>query len=164
MQIRPATPADVERLVGKFAANPVTQHHTPERWATQESGDGLFLLAHRAGQIVGHSMVLRQSKYAEVRADVDPVEINGLHAYAPNQGVGTALIAAAEAAAVEWGRPVIGLGVDLDNPGARRLYERLGYRMWAGPQVIDIWTEKAADGTVVRTHAEPCDYLVKTLD
>ncbi|ONI69608.1 hypothetical protein BWI15_23905 [Kribbella sp. ALI-6-A] len=163
MRIRPATLADVERLIDGFADNPVVLHHTRERWATQERGDGLFLLAHRAGEIVGHSMVLRQSKYAEVRADVDPAEINGLHAYAPNQGVGTALIAAAEAVAVEWARPVIGLGVGPDNPGARRLYERLGYRRWSGPRVIDIWTEKAADGAIVRSHADPCDYLIKRL-
>lgn len=43
------------------------------------------------------------------------------------QGVGTALIRAAEALAGERGLPRVGLGVAEDNPNAARLYGRLGY-------------------------------------
>ncbi|TCO51777.1 putative N-acetyltransferase YhbS [Kribbella antiqua] len=161
MDIKPATRADVDRLIA--TAGPVTQHHLRARWETQEHGDGLFLLAHRDGEVVGHTMLLRQSKYAEVRAADDPVEINALHAYVQNQGIGTAIIRAAEALATDWGRNAIGLAVEPDNPAARRLYERLGYRQWPGSQVVDTWTEQDAAGVVVRTHNDACDYLLKKL-
>ena len=44
------------------------------------------------------------------------------------QGIGTSLVHAAEALAVERGYRAAELGVEDSNPGARRLYERLGYR------------------------------------
>jgi GNAT superfamily N-acetyltransferase len=163
MDIRPATSADVEQLIAGVAEYPAAQHHLRARWDTQECGDGLFLLAHRDGEIVGQTMLLRQSKYAEVRADADPVEINALSAVVFNQGIGTAIIRAAEAIAVDWNRSAIGLAVGADNPKARRLYERLDYRPWSGPPVIDEWTEQAANGTVVRAHADECDYFLKSL-
>ena len=45
-----------------------------------------------------------------------------------SQGIGTSLVQAAEALAAEHGFRVVDLGVEDSNPGARRLYERLGYR------------------------------------
>ena len=162
MDIRPATHADVDRLIERLE-HPAAQHHVRGRWDRQERGDGLYLIAHRDGEIVGQTMILRESTYAEVRAAENPAEINGLDAYVKNQGVGTALVHAAEAVAIEWSRRTIGLAVGLDNPGARRLYERLGYELWSGPRVIDHWTEQAADGTVVRSHTDECDYLLKPL-
>lgn len=161
MDIRPATQAEVDQLIA--SAQPASQHHHRARWETQQRGDGLYLLAHRDGEVVGHTMLFKQSRYAEVRAALDPVEINALHAYVPNQGIGTAIIRAAEAIAADWSRPVIGLAVGLDNSGARRLYERLGYRLWDGGQVIDTWTEQDAEGNIVRSHADPCEYLFKPL-
>jgi GNAT superfamily N-acetyltransferase len=161
MDIRPATQADVDQLIA--LAQPAAQHHHRARWQTQQRGDGLYLLAHRDGEVVGHTMLFKHSTYAEVRAAHDPVEINALHAYVPNQGVGTAIIRATEAIATSWSRPVIGLAVGLDNPGARRLYERLGYQPWDGATVIDTWTEQDAEGNIVRSHADPCDYLLKPL-
>lgn len=163
MDIRPATQDDVARLIASLAEHPAAQHHIRARWETQERGEGLYLLAHRDGELVGHTLLLRESKYAEVRAAESPAEINALHAFVRNQGIGTAIIGAAEAIAAEWNRPAIGLGVAPDNPAARRLYERLGYHLWSGPRVIDEWTEQAADGTVVQAHADECDYLLKSL-
>jgi hypothetical protein len=43
------------------------------------------------------------------------------------------------------------------------LYERLGYHPCDCVQVLDIWTEQDAEGNVVRSHADPCDYLLKRL-
>jgi ribosomal protein S18 acetylase RimI-like enzyme len=163
MDIRPATSADVDRLIALLAEHPASQHHIRGRWDTQQRGEGLYLIAHRDGEILGQTMILRESKYAEVRAAEGAAEINGLHAYVQNQGVGTALIRASEAVAADWTRPAIGMGVGHDNPSARRLYERLGYQLWGGPPVTDSWTEQNADGTVVRTHNDLCDYLIKVL-
>jgi RimJ/RimL family protein N-acetyltransferase len=150
-------------MLGALAGEPAAQHHIRARWEVQQSDEGVYLLAHRDGEIVGQTVLLRRSKYDEVRADADPAEINALHAYVRRQGIGTAIIRAAEEiASNEWKRSAIGLGVGLDNAAARRLYVRLGYEPWSGPRLVDHWTEQAADGTVVRTHSDPCEYLLKT--
>ncbi len=163
MDITPATQAEVDRLIAP--AEPAARHHLRERWDLQQRGEGLFLLARRDGEIVGHTMLLSQSKYAAVRAAADPAEINALHAYVQGQGIGTAIIRAAEEiAAGNWSRSSIGLAVGADNPGARKLYERLGYDLLDGPPVVDIWTEQDAEGNIVRSHADPCDYLLKKLN
>jgi GNAT superfamily N-acetyltransferase len=163
MEIRPATAADVDRLIAKFAEHPASQHHVRGRWETQQNDEGRYLIAHRDGEIVGQTMILRQSKYAEIRATEDAAEINGLHAYVQHEGVGTALIRACEQIAADWSRPTIGLGVGHDNPTARRLYEHLGYHLRPGPPVTDNWTEQDGSGAVIRTHNDPCDYLIKRL-
>jgi GNAT superfamily N-acetyltransferase len=92
----------------------------------------------------------------------DPAEINGLHAFVQGAGIGSALIAAAEELARTWRRDAIGLAVEPDNSGATRLYARLGYEP-AQLRVIDEWTEVDAEGTVLVTHRDPCDYLLKPL-
>jgi ribosomal protein S18 acetylase RimI-like enzyme len=162
MDIKPATRAEIDELIAP--AGPAARHHLRERWETQQRGDGLFLLAHRDGEIVGHTMLLNQSKYAAVRAAHDPAEINALHAYVQGQGIGTAIIRAAEVIAADRSRSSIGLAVGADNPGARKLYERLGYYLWNGPQVVDVWTEQDAEGNIIQSHADPCDYLLKKLN
>jgi GNAT superfamily N-acetyltransferase len=149
-------------MIGALAGQPAAQHHIRGRWGVQQNDDGVYLVAVRDGEIVGQTVLLRHSKYDEVCADADPAEINALHAYVPRQGVGTAIIRAAEAiAAGEWSRSAIGLAVGLDNEPARALYERLGYVPWSGPHVVDHWTEQDADGTVVREHSDSCEYLLK---
>ena len=45
-----------------------------------------------------------------------------------NRGIGTSLVHTVEALAAERGYGTVELGVEDSNPGARRLYERLGYR------------------------------------
>jgi hypothetical protein len=46
------------------------------------------------------------------------------------RGIGTALIRAAEDTARRLGHERLALAVGIDNPGAQRLYERLGYVDW----------------------------------
>ncbi|MBB5834461.1 GNAT family N-acetyltransferase [Kribbella italica] len=161
LEIRPATRQDVERLLD-VAASPARRAHLESRWVEQEQDDAVFLLAHDEGGIVGQTSLLRTSKYAEVAAAHDVAEINGLHAFVQGAGVGSALIAASEELARAWRRDAIGLGVGLENPGAARLYARLGYQPTQF-RVIDEWTEVDADGTVLVTHRDPCDYLLKPL-
>ena len=77
-------------------------------------------------------------------------------------GIGTALIHAAEAAARELGYEPIALGVGLDNPKARRLYERLGYADGGHGTAVGTWVEHPDDGPPV-TLSEVCEMLVKHL-
>jgi RimJ/RimL family protein N-acetyltransferase len=160
--VRPAVSQDVDLLIAAEESAAAKAHHRT-RWGLQERGDGLFLLALRDHEYVGHMALLRGSKYAEVRAAYDAAEINALHAYRQGQGIGTAMIAAGEARAADWGHPVIGLAVEPGNVRARRLYERLGYREWDNGLVLDDWTEEDENGVVVRIHRDPCHYLLKEL-
>jgi GNAT superfamily N-acetyltransferase len=72
------------------------------------------------------------------------------------------LIRSAEDTARELGHERIALGVGLDNPRARRLYEQLGYADWGHGTVVGTWVEHPDDGPPVML-SEVCDMLVKRL-
>lgn len=77
------------------------------------------------------------------------------------QGVGGALIRAAESLADQAHSPQIAVGVGVDNPDAERLYARLGYR-WTG--VFDTTSYEWVDGQgQVHQEIERNQLLVKTL-
>jgi GNAT superfamily N-acetyltransferase len=78
------------------------------------------------------------------------------------RGIGTALIRAAEATARQLGHEQLALGVGLDNPKARRLYERIGYADWGQGTVVGTWVEYPDAGQPV-TLSEVCGVLVKRL-
>jgi GNAT superfamily N-acetyltransferase len=162
LDIRPAEQDELDAIIAA-EASPASREHHRERWAQQLRGEAVYLLARENSEVVGHTMLLRHSRYPEVQAGPDPAEINALHAYEQGKGIGTAIIAAAEQLARDWGYSAIGLGVGPGNTGARRLYERLGYQEWDGPQVLDDWTEKDADGRVLVRHQDSCLYLLKPL-
>jgi hypothetical protein len=50
----------------------------------------------------------------------------------------------------------------VDNPGARRLYERLGYADWGNGTIVETWVERDRDGPPVRV-SERLHVLVKAL-
>jgi ribosomal protein S18 acetylase RimI-like enzyme len=75
-------------------------------------------------------------------------------------GLGTALITAAENRIRRRGVPRAELGVELDNPRARALYERLGYV--AFEERPDAWDEQAPDGTI-RRYETVCTIMAKDL-
>lgn len=76
------------------------------------------------------------------------------------QGIGTRLIEAAEAAlrARQYNMAVIAAGKD--NPGAQRLYERLGYRTFADDP--GVWYFQDVNGQQ-QSVAEPCWVMEKRL-
>jgi len=67
-------------------------------------------------------------------------------------GVGTLLVGAAEEAIRRHGFHTAEIGADMDNPGARRLYERLGYGVvstWSGE-----YSYTTPEGIVIRGDSE----------
>jgi GNAT superfamily N-acetyltransferase len=78
------------------------------------------------------------------------------------RGIGTALIHAGEDTARRLGDQHLAIGVGLDNPGARRLYERLGYADWGHGPVEASWQEHAKAGPPV-TMTETINLLVRRL-
>ncbi len=78
------------------------------------------------------------------------------------RGIGTALVHACEATARERGHDVLILGVGLDNPDAKRLYERLGYVDWGRGPVVTRWTEPDGAGGV-RYVSLDMDVMVRSM-
>jgi GNAT superfamily N-acetyltransferase len=77
-------------------------------------------------------------------------------------GIGTQLIRAAEDAARRRGFDRIVLGVGVDNPDAKRLYQRLGYVDWGLGPVVARWTEPDGAGGI-REVSLTCDTMVASL-
>ncbi len=166
VEVRRCTQADIDLLTRDDPAHrawrDVAHHRTC--WRLQGEGRATYLLAWRDGAVVGRVTLLHWSKYPEVsEAYPDLWEINALEANPKGQGVGTLLIAAAEAEARQQGAGHIGLGVEPVNPGARRLYDRLGFTDWGRGTIVDVWTERDRAGEVLRRHHDTCHYLLKPL-
>lgn len=82
-------------------------------------GDGRYLVAWLDGEPVGHLHL----------ADGAPPEVQDLFVVEAwrGRGIATALLDAAESAALAAGHAELRMEVSLDNAAARALYERLGY-------------------------------------
>ncbi len=162
LRIAPCSGADLERLLEQDLPPHVAASHR-ERYAQQVAGQAIYLLAWRGDRYAGRGTLYPGSRYESVRqAHPETAEINALDVNPQGRGTGTALITAAEARAARAGHPSIGLAVELTNPAARRLYERLGYAPWGDGQVIDEWIERRESGVEIQ-HRDPCDYLIKHL-
>jgi ribosomal protein S18 acetylase RimI-like enzyme len=77
------------------------------------------------------------------------------------QGVGSRLIEVCESEALRRGFSIIGLAVGLENPNARRLYERLGYSSLGEPYT-DHWHYVNARHELIHVEEHVID-LVKEL-
>ncbi|WP_316529502.1 GNAT family N-acetyltransferase [Kitasatospora brasiliensis] len=84
----------------------------------------------------------------------------GVHPALRSCGIGTLLIRSAERRITARGLARAELGVEEDNPRARALYERLGYREYG--REPDSWNVVAEDGTV-RRHETVCVLMRKRL-
>lgn len=162
--VRVCTAGDLELLLAAAGTNHVCRRHHLAQWDIQTAGQATYLVAWLGDEPVGRGTVLRTSKYQGVIDALGSVpEINALEAFTQGQGIGTKLIVGAEAVARRGGSKILGIAVETDNDGARRLYERLGYRDWGGGHVVDVWCEIDELGNPTVTHHDPCWYLVKGL-
>lgn len=164
MEITVCRAEDLDVLQRLMPSSSVDGHHAA-RFARQQAGDSSYLIPWLDGRPVGHAEVRWTGcKAPEVRAaHATCPEINGLFVWPESlrsQGIGTALVRAAERMAHERGIGAMGLGVGEDNPRAAALYARLGYR----PTVayVDRWAYPDADG-VRQEQADPCVFLIKKL-
>lgn len=122
--IRPSRSDDLERLewFGMFAAH---RRILQETYQAQRRGDGLMLVCELNGFPVGQVWI----RFAGHPPGTGLIW--ALRVLEPLRGIGlgSRLIAAAEAALLRSGCRRAEIGVEKDNPAARRLYERLGYTM-----------------------------------
>jgi GNAT superfamily N-acetyltransferase len=162
VEIRPGSAAELAALVAVLEE----RHWFTDRLAREQRGGGVLLVAWLEGRPVGEVFLeCEPANEPEVRRQLPGVpRLDHLEVLGPlwGRGIGTALICAAEATARQLGHEQIALGVGVDNPKARRLYERLGYADWGHGTVVATWVEYPDDGPPV-TLSEVCDMLVKRL-
>ncbi|WP_448188024.1 N-acetyltransferase family protein [Azospirillum sp. sgz301742] len=146
--IRPAEAADLPALewMGLY-----TPHRSiiAEAFAAQQRGDGLMLLALTNGFPVGQVWIDVARKRAEGIAVLWAVRsFHPLH----GAGIGRHLLEAAERELRRRGIRRAEIGVERSNDGARRLYERLGWRV-VGP-LAEVQRCVTPEGDVVEERLE----------
>ncbi len=124
----------------------------------------VVLVAEVGGRAVGTGMLRSEPRDGVVRERLGSMpEISNLQVHPDEQGHGhgTALVEAACAHAAADGHRRVGIGVGQDNPGAARLYLRLGFAE-TGLAYADhyVWTD--AEG-VEHHAADDVRYLVRQL-
>lgn len=111
--VRVATPEDV---TAASRQEPAGANIAVSHFARQEAGDATYLVAREEQEVLGNVLV--------VGTELRHLQVNES---ARGQGLGTALIRAAEDVLAEQGHTEATIGVGLDNARARALYLRLGY-------------------------------------
>ena len=159
--IRAASQADLDALVAVLGQ----RDWFSDRLARQRRGDGVLLVAWLGGHPAGDVyLACEPAEEPEVRRHLPGVpwlvhlEVLGR---LQRRGIGTALVGAGEDAARRLGHRRIALAVGVENPGARRLYERLGYADWGRGTIVERWQELHGGRPVAVS--ETCDVLVKDL-
>jgi GNAT superfamily N-acetyltransferase len=162
MEIRRAAEADLDAVVAALGQ----RHYFADRLARQQGEAGVLLVAWLEGRPVGDVFLTWEpADEPEVRRWLPGVprlvhlEVLGR---LQRRGIGTALIRAGEDLARRLGHQRLALGVEVGNPDARRLYERLGYADWGHGAVVGTWQERGHDGRPV-TCSETLDTLVRRL-
>lgn len=162
MNIRLCTDADLSVLCSRWST-PGGVHEAHH--ARQRAGQAAYLVAWQEQEPLGSGMLQWGGCIGSNARTAYPgaVELNHLRVRDEyrGQGVGSALISAAEALAAQAGRHQMAVGVAEDNPDAERLYRRLGYRPTG---VIDLseydWITAAG---ALRHETERDHLLVKDL-
>lgn len=167
VRIRPIAEKDVSIVEEHIAFDWGAPRKHIERFISQENGDALYLVAWDGKLPVGHLLLKWRGTADEpVASEIkDCPDLEDLFVCPDyrSSGIGTRLLECAEHAAAKRGDTRIGLGVSVDNPRARSLYERLGY--------IDTGLDEYEAGGVYierdgseRTWSEVCVYLTKPLN
>jgi ribosomal protein S18 acetylase RimI-like enzyme len=161
LEVRPCRDADVDAFE---AVMPTGGHRAhAAHLATQSRGECVYLVALRDGEPAGSVLLSWACHHGATRAALpDAAEISnlGVRADLRGQGIGSALLAAAEQRAEARGVPCVALSVADDNPDAVRLYRRRGY-LDSGLRATFRYPYPDEDG-VVREVIEHTTVLVRT--
>ena len=159
--IRTATEADLPKLEwgGQFRHFRDLFRRTFEE---QRAGRRLMLIADVAGYPVGQVFIQLSSTDRSFADGRNRGYLYSLRVMEPFQRhrVGTRLLTAAEALLRQRGYSWAVIAAAKDNPGARRLYERLGYR--AFKEDPGEWQYTDPEGQV-HTVVEPCWVMEKRI-
>lgn len=127
VRIRAAVEDDLSALeeISRLVAHEVPVREVHDQ---QAKGEALILVAEVNGHPGGQVWIALERRRAERAGELWAVSVLPC---LRGQGIGAALVRAAEEALQARGFRWALLGVEADNPGARRLYERLGYALAA---------------------------------
>ncbi len=144
VRVRECTEADLPSLewFGSFS------HHREifaEAYARHRAGQNLMLVADARGFPVGQAWVDLEKRKDESVGVLWAVRVLP---FLQNLGIGGLLILTAERRLRERGFRAAELGVEKENDGARRLYERLGYQLVG--ELCEEYGYTTPDGTHVR--------------
>ncbi len=135
----------------------LSRHHIEGRWRERLVGQGTTLVAELDGATAGSVSFEERGEFPRF-----------LHLYALavlerlwRRGIGRRLVTSVEEEARARGLEGVYLGVAIDNAGAQRLYEGLGYQR-AGEPYTTRWTWYGPDGEE-REVAERCYRMFKRL-
>ena len=151
-------------LLAQHIRRPHQMHR--ERFALQQEGHALYLVAWQEDVPVGHVLL--------EWTGTTTMPIAALVEHCPNiadlfvcpehrsRGIGSRLLAVVESLVQQHGYPQVGLGVAIDNVRARALYERCGYQD-AGFAAYPLeWVGVDEQGHE-QLRTEICIYLIKPL-
>lgn len=130
LRVREVEPGDLARLERDLPSGPAQVHRAHLR--SVQTGATTYLAARERGQARGTGVIRwsgpvgqrARSRYAEV-PEIAHLQVGERHS---GKGVGSAIIAAAESMIAGRSHAQAAVGVDRENPRARALYLRLGYR------------------------------------
>jgi GNAT superfamily N-acetyltransferase len=159
LRIAPRAPGDIDRLGRTFG--PQAQSYYLERSRRQ----GVLLVARVGERAIGAVFV--STEPAPESAIIRRLgKVPMLHKLMVDEqlrrrGIGTRLIRSAEAELRRLRQHRVAVGVDIDNPSAARLYQRLAYREWAYG-LLETVREDVKDGKVILLPDE-CRVFLKNL-
>ncbi len=162
VDIRPLAAAELEAVERALARYP-GKHR--ERLDGQRRGECVYLIAWDGDEPVGHLNLRVRGRKLPDRArrlraaQVEDLRVARVHR---RRGVATELMQRAAAEAAAHGFRAVGLGVDIGNVPARRLYDQEGYEETGLGQFLVSYPYIDEDGVERQAH-ETCTYLVKRL-
>jgi len=131
-------------VLEQVSPSPGTSRFHHRRYDRQIAGEVTYLIAWLNGSPVGNlCLILNGPDSLQAREGLPAgPEINAFDVVPAlrNQGVGSALIIAAELRARDLGHTAVVLGVEVNNHAAHRLYGRLGYQDWPHGEMRDSYT------------------------
>lgn len=163
VEIRPLSVRKLSRVERALPRYP-GKHR--ERLDAQRRGECLYLIAWAGSDPVGHvNLRLRGRKLSERARRVSAAQIEDLAVAAGHRrrGIGTRLMRRAEAEAAARGLHALGLGVDVDNVPARRLYAQESYEESGFGEYL-VSYPYLDQNSIERQAQERCTYLIKRWD
>ena len=166
VDIRPIAEEEVALLERHINYDWAASGKHSERLLRQQEGRAVYLVAWHADLPIGHALVKWDGSDEEGVSsqlhgcpDIEDLFVVPDHR---SRGVGSLILGHAESLALHRGCPQIGLGVDVDNPRGRCLYELRGYRDAGFGELRTSWYYLDRDGRRRRA-TEVYNYLVKPL-
>lgn len=153
LQVRPCTVEDVAVM---RAAEPPGSDLAETFFDAQQAGGVVYLIAWDGDEPLGSGVLVTGA--AGLVPELKNLNVRGAHR---SRGVGSAVIHAAEVLCRAQGADRMAVGVSVDNPRARALYERLGY-LGTGERDTITYQYVDDDGNH-RTATETSEQLVRRL-